>query len=57
MKLKKHFLNLIHNDVQKNFLKVSNDVKYLIIFHCDFDKRFRVSFSRAKKNVPDIFQL
>ena len=57
IKLKKHFLNLIHSDVRKFFLKISNDVKYWITFHCDLDKQSHVSFFVSKKKCFKHFSI
>ena len=37
------------------FSKLSNDVKYLIIFHCDFDKWLHISFFRIKEKIFQTF--
>ena len=55
MKSNKHSLNLLHSDVQRFFSKISNDAKYLVIFHCDFDKRLHVSFFRIKEQISQTF--
>ena len=55
IKLDKYFLNLIYNDIQRFFSKIPNDVKYLIFFHCDFDKQLYVSFFRIKEKSFQTF--
>ena len=51
----KHPLDLIHSDVQGPFKEAANGAKYLVTFHCDFDRRSHVSLLRSKDGVFQAF--
>lgn len=52
----KHPLDLIHSDVQGPFKEAPNGAKYLVTFHCDFERRSHVALLRAKSGVFQAFQ-